>query len=249
MKNILLILTIVISANLFASNNALLDSGNTYYSNGEFEKAITAYETIVKSGLESAELYYNLGNAYYKENNLPYSILNYERAKLLAPDNEDINFNLELTKGHIVDKIDELPELIISSWYKNFVASMSSNSWSVMSIIAFIIFLFLLSVFFLIRYSSIKKISFYLGFLMLVISFSTFIFAKKQKELTLNHNGAIIVTPSVTAKSEPNKNATDLFLIHEGLKVTVTQKNSKWYEIKISDGNIGWVKKDDIVLI
>ncbi len=232
-----------------AQPTQLLDSAATYYSNNEFEKAIAAYESIIKKGYESAELYYNLGNAYYKSNKIPYAILNYERAKKLNPQDEDIDFNLRLANTHVVDKIDNIPEFFLSSWWKNFMRLLSSNTWGVISMGLFVISLAGFVVFFLSQVPLARQFSFWIGVLLLIGSAISFNFSRKQYWVAENEPDAIVLTPSITVKSSPSDGGTDLFLIHEGLKVKVTDKLGDWREIKLSDGNEGWIKETDLIII
>jgi len=225
------------------------DSAIIYYSKGKYEEAIKIYEKIISSGYESPEVYYNLANSYYKSNKLSSSILNYERAKILAPNDEDINFNLELARKHVVDKIDVLPSLFIKSWYDRFISSKSTNSWAYISIFIFILFLLLFSGYLFFTTILLRKISFASGVIVLIISVLTFIFSYQQKEAIENHNSAIIFTSTVNVKSSPDDKGTDIFVLHEGTKVIVRDAVDNWKEIKLSDGNIGWIKSSDIVMI
>jgi tetratricopeptide (TPR) repeat protein len=224
----------------------LLDSAAQYYADRKYEKAIETYQKILYEGYEAAELYYNLGNAYFKSNKIPYAILNYERAKKLNPNDEDIEFNLKLANTHVVDKIDVIPEFFLTSWWGDLINIMSSNKWAIISMIAFVAALAGLLVFFLARVVIVRQISFWAGILLIVISVFTFNFSRKQYAKSQNEPQAIIITPSVVVKSSPSDGGTDLFLIHEGLKVTVTDKLGSWREIKLSDGNEGWIKNSDL---
>ncbi len=232
-----------------AQQAQLLDSAAQYYSNNNFEKAIAAYETILENGYESYELYYNLGNAYYKSNKIPFAILNYERAKKLSANDNDIEFNLRLANTHVVDKIETLPQFFLTSWWSTLIQLLSSNQWAVISITAFILSLVGFLIFFLYRITIVRQISFWLGITLIIASAFTFSFARKQYWLSKNEPGAIIIIPSIVVKSSPSDSGTDLFLIHEGMKVTVTDKLGNWTEIKLPDGNEGWIKDTDLVII
>lgn len=227
----------------------LMDSAATYYSNNNFEKAILAYESILESGYESAELYYNLGNAYYKSNKIPYAILNYERAKKLNTNDDDIDFNLRLANTHVVDKTEIIPEFFLSSWWSTLIQLLSSNEWAIVSMGAFLLGLIGFIVFFLSQFTLARQFSFWLGIAFIITSVFAFNFSRKQYWLAKNEPDAIIITPSIVVKSSPSEGGTDLFLIHEGLKVSVTDKLGEWREIKLSDGNQGWIKNTDIVVI
>lgn len=229
--------------------SALITSANEHYKKGQYEKAIETYEQVLKKGYKAPELYYNLANAYYKSNKITYSILNYERAKLLSPNDEDINYNLELARIHVVDKIEVLPQMLTTIWLNQLINLMPSDKWAVFSIATFIAFLLLFSLFLFLNNITIKKISFYTGILLLFISLTTFLCSYQQKEKIINHNSAIVFSPTVTVKSSPDDSGTDLFILHEGTKLTVIDSLANWQEIKLSDGNIGWLQASDIVLI
>lgn len=251
-KNIILLISglfLFSLASLAENHTQKLDTAAIYYSNQEFEKAIDTYEQIISNGYESAELYYNLGNAYYKSNKFALAIVNYERAKKLNPNDDDIDFNLKLANTHVVDKIDVIPQFFLSSWWDNLILLLSSNNWAIISMAAFILGLLGLLLFFLSHSTFIRRFSFWLGVAVLIISLFTFNFSRKQKWLDENEPDAIILTPSVVVKSAPSESGTELFLIHEGLKVTVTDKLGDWREIRLSDGNEGWIKLNDLVII
>ena len=231
---------------VFSNTDSLFNQANLHYKNNEFEAAIEKYEQILSDGYESSELYFNLGNAYYKIQNIGRSILNYERAKLFDPTNEDIQFNLELANSLIVDKIEEIPPFPIKIWFKRFVQLYSSNAWAIISMLSFIICLAVLLLYFFSKSISIKKISFWTSVLLLFLSISAFSFSNKNKKILTNRNSAIILSPSVTAKSTPDINGSELFVIHEGLKVEIVDILGEWSEIKLSDGNKGWVRISEI---
>jgi len=229
--------------------DSLIIAANEFYTNGEFEKAIEAYEEVLNTGYEAPELYYNLANAYYKSYKITIAILNFERACLLAPNDEDINYNLELARRYVVDKIDIIPQIFITTWLNKIMRIFSTDVWAVLSIVSFLLFLLLFSLYLYINRLAIKKISFWISVLAFIVSTSSFIFSYQQKENIINHNAAIIFSPSVTVKSSPDESGNDLFLIHEGTKVTVEDRVGDWKEIKLSDGKKGWLKATDIVLI
>ena len=226
-----------------------VDLGNKYFTEGEFEKAIQVYEKILDSGFEAADLYYNLGNAYFKSNKLNYAILNYERAILLSPNDEDIQHNLELTRTFTVDKIDNLPRLFIRQWHYEFVQLFSTDFWALFSIITFITFLMLFSLYLYIDVFRVKKFSFWLSIVFLFISVSAFVFSYHHKEIVTNHNAAIVFSPVVMVKSSPDETGTNLFVIHEGIKVSVVDSLGNWTEIKLNDGNKGWLLTSAIARI
>ena len=251
MKKIVLILSVIILPfiNFAQENRILIDSAKVYYTKGDYQKAVDTYNKVLNNGVESAELYYNIGNSYYKLKQVPNAILNYERAKKLAPNNQDIDFNLNIAQKFVVDKIEVIPEIFFVKWMKNIINLNSSNAWAIYSMISFVICIIFLLIFFFFNSVFIKKFSFYSSIILFVFSFISFSFSNTQKEKLLNHNEAIIFSPSVTVKSSPDQSGNELFLIHEGLKVTVTDSLGNWLEIQLSDGNKGWLEASDIVKI
>ncbi|MEN8120361.1 MAG: tetratricopeptide repeat protein [Bacteroidota bacterium] len=248
----LFILNIALIINSYAQTDSLysiIKQGNKAYTESNFEQAITNYEQVIKSGYSASELYYNLGNAYYRKLDYKSAILNYERALLLAPDDENILTNLEFSRNHIQDRIEEIPEFFFFKWVDSLVNIFSSKAWSVISITGFILFLFLAILFLFSRTIIIRKLSFLLSILFLFLSALSFYSGLVQNKKLTSHNNAIVFTSSVTVKSAPTSSGTDLFIIHEGLKVKILDSTEGWKEIQLSDGKIGWLPEDAVVEI
>lgn len=229
--------------------DSVFTRANIAYSENDFDRAIPLYKSIIDNGYESAELYFNLGNAWYRSRNYPRAILNYERALLLDPMNENILHNLEKARLYNVDKIDEIPEIIIQRGIKQVVGMLRSNTWAIFSMALFIAGLILLMVYFMSLKIQLKRIGFYTGVILLIFSLLSFGLAAKAKKMQLESKGAIVLTPSVTVKGSPAIGGTDLFIIHEGTKVFIQDSINDWYEIKLSDGKQGWLPQADIEVI
>ena len=229
--------------------DTLMKKANNLFIEGKYQDAINTYENILTLGYESPELYYNLGNSYYKQNVISYSILNYEKALQLAPNDDDIKYNLELCNRLVVDKIEKLPVFFITAWTGNIKNLFSSDFWAVFSIVTFGLALTFISFFLYSKSIGFKKLSFWIGFIVIILSVISFIFSNQQKQKILSGNTAIIMSPSVTIKSSPDVSGTDIFVIHEGTKVRIEDKISDWNEIKLSDGSKGWLKVEDIETI
>lgn len=231
------------------STQVLWERANALYTTEEYQKAVSAYEQIRDAGQESSRLYYNLGNAYYKTGDINNAILNYERAKLLAPQDPDINFNLNLANQHVVTEIEALPQPFFLRWRNRIINLYPADAWAGISIGAFIFFLGLLGLFIFSRSSFVKKISFWFGIMAVVVSGFTFSFAASQKEKINQRKHAIVFCPRITVKSAPAETSTDLFLLYEGVKVEVSDSVNTWKEIKLPDGNVGWLPDSCIVRI
>jgi tetratricopeptide (TPR) repeat protein len=229
--------------------DSLFQKGNDLYAKGQYQDAIDIYENIISLGYESPEIYLNTGNSYYKQNIIARAILNYEKALMLAPNDNDIKYNLELVNRLVIDKIEVLPVFFITGWIKSIRNLFSSDFWAIVSLSAFIIALIFISIFLYSRNLSLKKISFWLGFFIILLSAISYIFSNQQKQKILSGNTAIVMNPSVTVKSSPDDSGTDLFVIHEGTKVSIDDQISEWKEIKLSDGSKGWLKAEDLEVI
>ncbi len=212
------------------------------YVRGDYLTAIDIYQTVMDTEGISATLCMNIGNSYFKLDEIALAILWYERAYLLDPSDDDVKFNLELARTRTVDKVTPKNQLFIVVWYRNLVAALDVNTWAVLTLLFLFISSGLFALFFLSGKVSIKKISFVFGFVFFVFSILSFIFASTQRSNILNRDTAIIVSPSVTVKSTPSDSGTDLFIIHEGRKVDILDNSMKeWVEIRLEDGNTGWV--------
>lgn len=231
------------------SPDSVISSGNEHYKNQEFEKAMADYQSVVDSGYESAALYFNLGNACFKANQLTLALVNYERARLLDPRDGEIKNNLEVARTFLSDEIDVLPEFILRKWYAYFVKLLRSNQWAMLSMACFIAALVLFLAYLFSGRIGIRKLSFWLSVVLMVSSLASFGLSYQKKKYDLNHRTALILSPSVTVKSSPDENGTDIFQLHEGTKVKVVDEVGDWREIRIADGNQGWVKLSDLIRI
>lgn len=249
--SILLLMLILISTQ--ASSQTMPDTefkkGVDLYSSGDYAGAVDIWTGLYKNGYRSAELNFNIGNAYFKLNNIPGSMLFYERAKLLAPADEDITYNLNIARTLVVDRFDEIPELFFVRWYNFMALALPSDSWAVLSITAFIICLMALSAYLYSANYRIKVIGFWISLLFIVISLSSLAFAFRNKELVHDSKKAIIFNPLVNGKSSPDLSGTDLFLLHEGTKVSIEDEVGEWYEVRLSDGNKGWIPAGSLEII
>lgn len=248
-KLILLILILPISIFAF-DGKEIFNKATGLYNAGQFEQASNIYIELLDSGYKNSIIYYNLGNSYYRLNKIPQAILNYERAKLLDPLNDDIEFNLKLANLKIIDKFEPLPKLFFIEWYEELLNLANSDTWAYASIA--LIWITLLFVFLTFWFSfpfSVKKSLFMTAVITFIIGvFTMFMtFRVSIKEELKNH--AVIFVPSVYVKSSPDNNATDLFILHEGTKVQLLESINDWYEVKIQNGNVGWIQKNNFEVI
>ena len=235
----------------FSSGSAAQDTpetrfmnGSELYSQGRYSEALDAWLSVYNSGIRSSDLDYNIANAYFKLNNIPGAILFYERALLLDPLDEDSRYNLQITRTMVVDKFTEIPELFFITWYNFLSLILSSNLWAAVSIGSFASFLLLMSMYIYSARYRIKVIGFWIGLLMLLISTLSLTLSVRNKNLVTDNKEAIIFSPVINGKSSPDESGTDLFVIHEGTKVTIEDAVGDWFEIRLADGNKGWVPAD-----
>jgi tetratricopeptide (TPR) repeat protein len=231
------------------SNTALWEKANQLYSGEKYEEALNSYLQIANSGESSAKLYYNIGNAFYKTGDANNAILYYERAKLLAPNDEDIDFNLQVANQFVVTKTKELPQPFFHRWKNTLVNKYPVDTWAAISIVSFLLFLLLFGLFFFSKSSRTKRLSFWAAILAVIFSGITYSLASHQKKKISDHKQAIVFCPRVTVKSSPSETGTSIFLIYEGVKVNITDSLNTWTEIKLSDGNEGWLPDSCIVRI
>lgn len=246
----------LVACSVFANantNHAHYDSlytlGNDAYIRQAFDTALMHYGTIVESGLESADLYYNMGNAHYKMGQIPSAILYFEKAILLNPSNADYTYNLNLANNQIVDDIKALPTPFYTKWWRTLIFSASSLVWSICVIVSFILLVSWVLLFRFSNTSNHKRISFFMIIMFTLTTAVFYLFANNQFKQMENNNFCIVFAERATIFSEPNLNATTLFIVHEGIKLQVIKEDHNWYKIQLPDGSNGWIPSEQIVMI
>lgn len=248
MKKIVLIVLALIIPVLGISQNGdeRFAQANDAYNEGNYEQAITGYNSIEAEGLESAALYYNMGNTYYKMKDYPHAILYYEKALKLDPSDEDIRVNLEIANLAVVDKITPIPQSFLKRWWNALRSSFPADGWAWLSVAFFALLLACLFAFLMSRRVGLRKLGFFVGLVALVgLAFSV-VFAVESQRAMSRHNEAIVMTPTVTVKSSPSVESVDLFVLHEGAKVRVLDSARDWNKIRIADGSVGWLPASDM---
>ena len=242
----MLLLLLLLPVSVSAVTKAEADSA---YVHERYQQAIADYEALLKGGV-SADLYYNLGNAYYRTDNMTKAILNYERALLLSPGDEDIRFNLQMARSKTIDKITPESEMFFVTWYHSLVNVMSVDAWARTALIVLAIAIILALVYLFSDRIWLRKTGFFGALLLLVVFLLSNLFAFQQKQKLTHRTGAIITTTAVPVKSTPSKNGTDLFILHEGTRVTITDGSMNgWKEIRVADGKKGWIETRQIEII
>ena len=248
---IALILSVGFSANVQAKDlDSLWVDGVQAYSDGRFSDACSDWGEIERAGAKSARLYYNLGNAWFKQGNYPKAVLNYERALRLDPSYSDARYNLEFAGTFVQDKIEPVPEFILKSVTRKVCYLMSSNAWAGIFIVLLAAALALALLFLLGSSVGKRRAGFYCGIVSLLLSLGALGFSLWQKSDSGKSDAAIVMSPVSSVKSSPSSGSSkDLFVIHEGTKVTILDEVGGWKNISLADGRQGWIPASDLEVI
>ena len=226
---------------------ALADSA---YTHERYAEAAVIYRQLVDSMGESAQLYFNLGNCYYRQDSLARAILYYERARLLDPSDDDIRFNLEMARAKTVDKVVPASEMFFVSLFRQLVLSMSIQGWAVLAVVMFVLALLAVSLYLFAPQLWMKKTGFTVAILALLLCIFGNIAAVRQRHHIEHRTGAIIMKPSAVVKSTPSDSGTDLFILHEGTHVEIVDDSMKeWVEVHMTDGKEGWLPRKELEVI
>jgi tetratricopeptide (TPR) repeat protein len=252
MKNFILILILFVSGFVSGVAGEVEDQfaeANQLYKNDEFKAAAEVYEQIVDNGFKNYEIFYNLGNAYFKLDMIPDAILNYERASKMDPSNEDVNFNLKVASLKIIDKINPIPEVFYVSWFNTVKRSLSESIWAWLVILGVWLLLASFAGFLFLNSTYMKKLTFAVFVVSVVVTVVSFVAGYSMKNEILNAKEAIIFTPSAYVKSSPEDDCKDNFILHEGTKVSIIEEIGEWYRIRIANGSKGWLHSSRIEII
>ena len=236
-----------------SSADPLLNEADAAYIEKNFVESILLYEAQVSEhkliNQESAQIYYNLGNAYFRNNQIAKAIVNYERALLLEPGDSDIRHNLRFAKTRIEDKIDSADSFFINKWVRSIQNLYSGNTWAVIGIVFFVMLIFAIGLYMISTQIVLRKVSFYTGIVLLSLVIITNVFAFKQKNKIVNRSTGIVMSASVSIYTSPDAHSQELFRLHEGAKVKIKREEGRWIEIIIANGSVGWLQKKDIETI
>lgn len=227
---------------------SLKQKADDAYSKGKYLDAIESYEAALKKG-KSASLYYNLGNAYYRTDNVTRAIINYEKARLLAPGDDDIIHNLEVARSKTIDNIQPGEKIFFKVWYENIKTSMGIDTWATLSLVSLVVALLLFLVYLFVKNMMLRKVAFYLSVALVIVFILGNVFASQLKDYTTNSKCAVIVSPTATAKKTPTEQGADACILHEGTRGDVIDALKGWYEIRLADGTEGWISEKDVEVI
>ncbi|NRD18804.1 tetratricopeptide repeat protein [Winogradskyella eckloniae] len=233
----------------FSQNDAVFEEANTLYNNGKFAEAIDKYESILKSEQHSAELYYNLGNANYKLNNVAPSIYYFEKALLLNPNDKEIQNNLAFAQNMTIDAIEVVPKVGFSRLINNVVNTFSTDAWAKITVACILTFVVLFLVYHFSYSTSKKRIAFVTSIISLCVAFFSVAMAFQKSGLDKKDNPAIVFAQESRVKSDPNQASEEVFRLHEGTKVDVVETYQDWSKIQLSDNSTGWIPAKDIKLL
>ncbi|MDO5523111.1 MAG: tetratricopeptide repeat protein [Bacteroidia bacterium] len=250
-KNILILILLLCATLSFAQST--VESASEAYRTEDYPQSIRLYEQVVaqnvSEGKESAEIYYNLGNAYFRNGETAKAILNYERALLLSPGDSDIRHNLRFARTRIEDKIDTSDSFFLTNWVNAFKNLFNSNTWATIAVALFIGFLACIATFLFVRKIWIRQTAFYTGIVIFVFMLVANGFAFSQKNSRIQRNTGIVMAASASIMTSPDANSQELFRLHEGTKVKLNKTDGNWIEIEIANGSVGWTSKENVEVI
>jgi tetratricopeptide (TPR) repeat protein len=248
-KIIYFFIFLLLSIDLFSQTQEdIFKKGNDAYQRSDYKTAIDSYSKLIASGYESADILYNLGNAYFKTGQFAPAILNYEKAKKLS-DDEELNHNLAVANTRIKDRIEKVPKLFILEWWEQIKYLFSLSFYQYFILFIFSIMILTLTAFFWFKDYLLKKRTFF-GLVACGIIFVLFTSAFVARILEeKNEKSAIVFNQAIKVKSSPDENGTDIFEIHYGLKFQIIDELNYWYKILLVDGKSGWIKKEGFELI
>jgi tetratricopeptide (TPR) repeat protein len=231
------------------NHNELMLQANDAYIDENYFEAIEFYEQVRQMQLESSTLYYNLGNAYYQTGQRGMAILNYERALRLSPNDESIRHNLRIVREEFPERQEQMPQLFFLEWKDHFVQLLPVDGWAITIVLLAFAISFSIGVFFVIRSPVYKKTVFVVGLVLIAALFISIYSVNRQYYSKYVKQEAVVMSPRVTAKSAPGERGIDVFVVYEGFKVEISSELMNWYEVRLPNGNVGWLKSDAVEII
>lgn len=249
MRTIAFLLLCCFSSIGFSQNDQIFSEANTLYNDGKYAEAIDKYESILDSEQHSAELYFNLGNANYKLNNIAPSIYYYEKALQLEPKNKDLQNNLAFAQNMTIDAIEEVPKVGFSRLTNNVVNTFATDTWAKIAVGSVLFFVLLFLTYHFSYTSSKKRVAFVVSIISLFIACFSLAMSFQKENLNNKNNPAIIFAQESRVKTDPNPTSEEVFRLHEGTKVQVLETYDDWRKIELSDNSTGWIPLKDIKLL
>jgi len=219
---------------------------NDLYTSGDFSGAAALYRKLYEEGLRSDNLFYNAGNAYFKSGDVASAILFFERARLISPADEDINYNLQIARSRVSDRFEEIPPLFFVRWFDFLSLLTTTNRWAIIAIALFILSLAAGILFLTKSRARGRVMTFWLSVAALILTLISVSLALRNNSLVNRNSKAVVMCSILTGKSAPGEGGSELFVIHSGTTVTVEELLGDYSEIRLPDGTKGWVKADCI---
>jgi tetratricopeptide (TPR) repeat protein len=250
MNRIWTMLFLVLPIFLFGNDyEEKISLANDFYKNKQYESAIEIYEGLINSGVNSSSIFYNLGNSYFRIGKLGLSVLNLERAKKLNPNDEDVIHNLEFVSSRITDKIEPIPKFFLFGWWESIITVVSANTLIISGYFIYLSIVILILLFVFNKSVKIKrKIFFTIIPISVILALVVIIIFGKVNYESVNEFG-VIIESRISVKNSPDEKETDLFILHEGLKVKIEDNVDNWIQVRLADGKVGWVLKSQIAKI
>ena len=242
----LVLLALVMSTLPLATNAATKTSADQEYKRGNYPQAIADYKSLLKK-TPSAEVYYNLGNAYFRSDSIPQAILAYERAALINPGNSYIRFNLQFARGKTIDKVAEPDEMFFISWFRSAANLATVDGWATMVLFSAALLGCCILLYFFSSRILVRKVGFGCAIAFAILFVLSNIFALYQKNALTNKEGAIIMAPAANLKKTPIRSGADEAVLHEGTRVDIADRSIKgWLGVKLADGREGWIEENTV---
>ena len=239
------ILLIFLSVPVTAQHDSLFMQAGKAYDEGAYEEALDLYRVILEDGVEAPDLYYNMGNAAFRSNNIGYAVLYFEKALKMDPGHADAAHNLEYVSRYKVDAFDQVPEFFLRTWMRKAVHAIPEKAWSTLALALFLLTLLSLVLYLFTRSLALKKTGFFMTLIGLILFIFTFFSARAAHSNIVDPQQGIVVSPSVTVRSTPSESGTSLFILHEGTRIDIQEDVSGWQNIRIIDGREGWIRAED----
>lgn len=246
MKKWILLSFLLLGLAGFSQNETLFEEANSAYQNGNYEEAVSKYESILENGETSAEVYYNLGNAHYKLNHIAPSIYYYERALQLKPGDEDIKNNIEFARNMAIDDIEAVDQSGLKHWLNRTISVFRFSTWAVLGILFSVLFVALFLFYYFSGRPLYKRLLFAGATLSMVLCILSVVFAFQQRSYIQNNEFAIVFSEEAEVRNEPNMRGDSSFELHEGTKARVVEDYQEWSRIELANGAQGWIKTSDL---
>ncbi len=246
MKQLIYILLFFIGFTAVAQSEDLFNRANDAYAEGNYEKAAKAYNQILENGEASVAVHYNLANSYYKLNRIAPSIYHYEKALQLKPDDKDAKNNLQFARNMAIDDIEEPVGEGFAQFFASSTAILSPAGWGWVAIFSMFVFVAFILAYYFSRKTLFKRIFFVSGMFFLLLAITSTVIGIMKQNIQESRSFAIVFAEEVEVKSEPNVRSAEVFTLHEGAKVKLTEDFQDWYEIELPNGSQGWLKKTEL---